>query len=283
MMVQFGSTRYDLSSRTHIMGILNVTPDSFSDGGSYSSPDDAVRQAARFQEEGADVLDIGGESSRPGADPVTVEEELRRVVPVIQRVRKELTIPISVDTMKSDVARAAVDAGATIVNDISAGVADPAMIPYVARAGVSYVAMHMKGTPRSMQEEPTYTDVTLEVTQFLIERALTARREGVTQVMIDPGLGFGKTVEHNLRLIRELPVLVGTGYPVLVGPSRKSFIGQVLRLPVEERLEGTAAAVAACIFAGAHIVRVHDVRQMKRVATMCDALKPLQTSVVAAP
>ncbi len=283
MMVQFGSTRYDLASRTHVMGILNLTPDSFSDGGSYSTQDDAIRFAAQMQQDGADFLDVGGESSRPGAEPVSVEEELRRVVPVIRRLAKELTIPISIDTMKSDVARAAVEAGATIVNDISAGSADPAMLPYVARAGVSYVAMHMRGTPRTMQEEPTYSDVTLEVTQFLIDRALRARREGIGQVFIDPGLGFGKTVEQNLRLIRGLPVLAGTGYPVLVGPSRKSFIGQVLRLPVEERLEGTAAAVAACVFSGAHVVRVHDVRAMKRVVSMCDALKPLQTSVVAAP
>lgn len=283
MLVHFGSTRYDLSSRTHVMGILNVTPDSFSDGGLFGSPADAVRSAVQMQQDGADILDIGGESSRPGAAPVSVDEELRRVLPVLRGVAKELTIPISIDTTKSDVARAAVDAGATIVNDISAGSADPAMLPYVARAGVAYVAMHMKGTPRTMQVEPTYNDVMLEVTQFLIDRALTARREGIAQVLIDPGLGFGKTLDHNLRLIRELPVLVGTGYPVLVGPSRKSFIGQILNLPVEERLEGTAAAVAACVFAGAHVVRVHDVRHMKRVVSMCDALKPLQTSVIAAP
>jgi dihydropteroate synthase len=162
-----------------------------------------------------------------------------------------------------------------MVNDISAGTADPAMLPYVARAGVAYVAMHMRGTPRTMQEAPTYSDVVLEVTRFLIDRALTAKREGISQVIIDPGIGFGKTLEHNIRIIRDIPVLVSTGYPVLVGPSRKSFIGMILDVPVEERLEGTAAAVAACIFAGAHLVRVHDVRAMKRVAAVCDALKPL--------
>ena len=283
MIVHFGSTRYDLASRTHVMGILNVTPDSFSDGGAFASVDDAVRHAVTMQKDGADVLDIGGESTRPGSDPVTIEEELRRVIPVIRAVLKELIIPVSIDTTKSDVARAAVDVGATIINDISAGSSDPAMIPFAARAGVSYVAMHMKGTPRSMQIEPTYSDVLLEVTQYLIDRAMTARREGIAQVFIDPGLGFGKTVEHNLRLIREMPVLVSTGYPVLVGPSRKSFIGQVLQLPVAERLEGTAAAVAACVFAGVHMVRVHDVRHMKRVVTMCDALKPLQTSSFITP
>lgn len=279
MIVHFGSTRYDLSSRTHLMGIMNITPDSFSDGGSFTTVEDAVRHAVGLQREGADIIDIGGESTRPGSEPVSLEEELRRVIPVIRALARESTVPISVDTTKADVARAAVDAGASIINDISAGTADPAMIPFAARAGVSYVAMHMKGTPRSMQEKPAYSDVTLEVMQFLIDRALTAKREGVQQVIIDPGIGFGKTIDHNVRLIREIPVFVSTGYPVLVGPSRKSFIGTILNLPVEERLEGTAAAVAACIFAGAHIVRVHDVKYMKRVAAVCDAVKPLSPYV----
>lgn len=279
MIVHFGSTRYDLSLRTHLMGIMNITPDSFSDGGSFTTVEDAVRHAVGLQREGADIIDIGGESTRPGSEPVSLEEELRRVIPVIRALARESTVPISVDTTKADVARAAVDAGATIINDISAGTVDPAMIPFAARAGVSYVAMHMKGTPRSMQEKPAYSDVTLEVMQFLIDRALTAKREGVQQVIIDPGIGFGKTVDHNVRLIREIPVFVSTGYPVLVGPSRKSFIGTILNLPVEERLEGTAAAVAACIFAGAHIVRVHDVKYMKRVAAVCDAVKPLSPYV----
>ncbi len=278
MIVHFGSTRYDLSSRTHLMGILNITPDSFSDGGSFKTVEEAVRHAVGLHKDGADIIDIGGESTRPGAEPVSLEEELRRVIPVIRALAREATVPISVDTTKADVARAAVDAGATIINDISSGTADPAMIPFAARAGVAFVAMHMKGMPRSMQEKPSYSDVTLEVTQFLIDRALRAKREGVQQVIIDPGLGFGKTIEHNVRLIREIPVFVSTGYPVLVGPSRKSFIGTILNLPVEERLEGTAAAVAACIFAGAHIVRVHDVKYMKRVAVVCDALKPLSPS-----
>jgi dihydropteroate synthase len=197
------------------------------------------------------------------------------VIPVIRRLSRETEASISIDTTKSDVARAAVEAGACMVNDITAGTGDPAMVPFVARSGVAFVAMHMRGRPATMQEQPTYSDVVLEVTRFLIDRALAAKREGIGQVIIDPGIGFGKTVEHNIRLIREIPVLVSTGYPVLVGPSRKSFIGTVLDLPVEERLEGTAAAVAACIFAGAHLVRVHDVKAMKRVAAMCDALKPL--------
>lgn len=270
-----GARRFDLSARTHLMGVVNVTPDSFSDGGSRHTPERAVEHALALVREGADIIDIGGESTRPGADPISVEEELRRVIPVVERLAASTDAAISVDTTKSDVARAAVEAGATLVNDISAGTADPAMIPFVARSGAAYVAMHMRGTPKTMQEEPTYSDVVLEVTRYLIDRAMTARREGIAQVIIDPGIGFGKTVEHNIKLIREIPVLVSTEYPVLVGPSRKSFIGAVLGLPVEERLEGTSAAVAACIFAGAHIIRVHDVRTMKRVATMCDALKPL--------
>ncbi len=275
MILTLGSRRFDLSSRTHIMGVVNVTPDSFSDGGRLPSTDEAVSFARRLANDGADILDVGGESTRPGATPVTAEEELARVVPVIERLARECDAAISVDTTKPDVARAAVEAGATLVNDISAGTGDPSMIPFVARSGAAFVAMHMRGTPTTMQDGPAYNDVVLEVTRFLIDRALAAKREGVSQVIIDPGIGFGKTLEHNLRLIREIPVLLATGYPVLVGPSRKSFIGGVLDLPVEDRLEGTAAAVAACVFAGAQIVRVHDVKAMKRVARMCDALKPL--------
>jgi dihydropteroate synthase len=275
MTLTLGARRFDLSTRTHLMGVVNVTPDSFSDGGSFATPEPALEHALALVKDGADIIDIGGESTRPGSDPVTVEEELDRVIPVIQGLAAASDAAISIDTTKSDVARAAVEAGATLVNDISAGTADPAMLPFVARSGAAYVAMHMRGTPKTMQEGPRYSDVVLEVTRYLIDRAMTARREGIAQVLIDPGIGFGKTVEHNLRLIREIPVLVSTKYPVLVGPSRKSFIGSVLGLPVEERLEGTAAAVAACIFAGAHIIRVHDVKTMKRVATMCDALKPL--------
>lgn len=280
MFLTLGARRFDLTGRTHLMGVVNVTPDSFSDGGTHLTADEAVAHALQLARDGADILDIGGESSRPGSDPVPVEEELRRVIPVIRRLARETDAAISIDTMKSDVARAAVEAGATMVNDISAGTFDSAMVPFVARAGVAFVAMHMRGTPKTMQEAPAYNDVVLEVTQFLIDRALTAKREGVTQVLIDPGLGFGKTVEHNIRLIRELPVLLSMGYPVLVGPSRKSFIGTILGLPVDERLEGTAAAVAACVFAGAQIVRVHDVKAMKRIAVMCDALRPLSHPVL---
>jgi len=259
------------------MGILNVTPDSFAGTGKPLTVSEAVARGVAMQRDGADIIDVGGESTRPGADPVSVEEELKRVVPVIRDLVKEVTVPVSVDTTKSDVARAAVNEGAQVVNDISAGMSDPAMIPFIASSGVTVVLMHMKGTPRTMQQNPTYKDVALEVTEYLLDKALTAERAGIAQIIIDPGIGFGKTLEHNIHLIHELPMLLSGKYPVLVGPSRKSFIGTILDLPVDERLEGTAAAVAACIFSGAHIIRVHDVREMKRVARVCDALKPLST------
>ncbi len=259
------------------MGILNVTPDSFAGGGAAPTVAEAVARGVAMQKDGADFIDVGGESSRPGAEPVPVEEELRRVIPVVRQLAKETSIPISVDTMKSDVARAAINEGAQLVNDITAGMSDPAMLSFVADAGASMVLMHMKGTPRTMQENPEYKDVALEVTEYLLDKALAAERAGITQIMIDPGLGFGKTLDHNIRLIHEIPMLLTGKFPVLVGPSRKSFIGSLLDLPVDQRMEGTAAVVAACIFSGAHVVRVHDVREMKRVAVVCDALTPLSS------
>jgi dihydropteroate synthase len=271
---RFGSLRYDFSSRTHIMGILNVTPDSFAGGGKIPSVQEAVDRGVQMEKDGADIIDVGGESTRPGSGPVSVGEELKRVIPVIRELVQTVSIPISIDTTKSDVAQAAISEGAQMVNDVSAGTGDPAMIPFVATTKASIVLMHARGTPRTMQQNPQYKDVGLEVTEFLLDKALTAERAGITQIMIDPGIGFGKTLQHNIDLIHELPMLQAKKYPVLVGPSRKSFIGSILDLPVEERLEGTAAAVAACIFYGAHMVRVHDVKAMKRVALMCDALKP---------
>lgn len=270
-----GTMSYDLAARTHLMGVLNVTPDSFSDGGRFLDPDNAFRRAIEMEEGGADFIDIGGESTKPGSAPVTVEDELRRVLPVIERCSGRLTVPISIDTTKSEVARAAIDAGATLINDVSAGVFDPAIVSLAGRSDVPMILMHMQGTPATMQNQPIYGDVTREVAAFLDERAKNAQGLGVKQVIIDPGIGFGKSLEHNIRLIRELHILTTSGHPVLVGVSRKSFIGSILNLPVGDRMEGTAAAVAACIFAGVHIVRVHDVREMKRVAVMCDALKPL--------
>ena len=256
--------------RVLIMGILNVTPDSFSDGGRFLSPDAAVKRALIMEKEGADIIDVGGESSRPGAEPVPVEEELRRVIPVLERLRGKLRIPISIDTTKAEVAEAALRAGASIVNDISALRFDPAMASVVAEFGAGLVLMHMLGTPKTMQQDPHYEDVVREVREFLAERALYAQSQGIPReaIAVDPGIGFGKTVEHNLELLRRLPELVELGFPVLVGPSRKSFIGAILGLGVEERLEGTLVACAVAVVRGADILRVHDVREVRRAADL---------------
>lgn len=270
---RLGSVVYDFRSRTHIMGILNVTPDSFADGGRYAQPRQAVDVALKMVDEGADIIDIGGESTRPGSDPVSVEEELRRVLPVIEEISGKTLIPISIDTYKSEVADRALQAGASIVNDISGMAFDAAMASVVARYGATAVIMHMRGTPKTMQYHPVYDDVVREVVDFLERQCEKARSAGIQQLMVDPGLGFGKTVQHNIALMQNLSALHEVGYPVLVGPSRKSFLGSILDLPVDERLEGTAAAVALCIRNGASVVRVHDVKEMKRVALVADALK----------
>lgn len=273
MLYRFETVEYDFSKRTHIMGIVNVTPDSFSDGGKYFSTDAAVSHALRLIDEGADIIDIGGESTRPGSDPVPVEEEIRRTVPVIEELRKRTSIPLSIDTYKSDVARAALNAGATIVNDISGLTFDPNSADVIAAQKATVILMHIQGTPKTMQLNPTYGNVTNEVFDFLERQSNYARSKGIQQIIIDPGIGFGKTFEHNIQLIRELSHFKKLKYPILVGPSRKSFIGTILNLPPDERVEGTAAAVAVCIMNGAHIVRVHDVKVMKRVAQVVDALK----------
>jgi dihydropteroate synthase len=263
-----------LSERTHVMGILNVTPDSFSDGGRFFDTEDALKQGIALAEEGADIIDIGGESTRPGAEPVDAGEEISRVVPVISALRERLDTPISIDTTKSEVAAAALDAGADIVNDVSAGRFDEAMLRLVAERGVPVVLMHMLGEPGTMQSAPEYADVTGEIRAFLAARAHAARAVGVPpeMIVIDPGFGFGKTREHNLVLLRDLRRFTELGYAVLAGTSRKSFIGATLDLPVGERLEGTAATVALAVAAGAAIVRVHDVGPMCRVASMVEAV-----------
>jgi dihydropteroate synthase len=261
--------------RVHVMGILNVTPDSFSDGGRYAGKAAAVRWAKQMIEEGADVIDVGGESTRPGAHPVSLSEELERVVPVISEVVGETGVAVSVDTTKSEVARAALEAGAVIVNDVSALRFDPDMSGVVAKSGAGVVLMHMLGEPRTMQDNPTYGDVVAEVKAALVGWAREAGDRGIAadQVVIDPGIGFGKTRGHNLTLLRSLEALTDAGYPVMVGPSRKSFIGTTLDLPVDDRVEGTAAAVAWAVAAGASIVRVHEVRQMTRVVRMAEAIR----------
>jgi dihydropteroate synthase len=245
------------------MGVLNVTPDSFSDGGLYLDRGRAVEHAHRIVEEGADLIDVGGESTRPGSEPVSAEEELRRILPLLQCLVEKLPVPISVDTYKADVA-AAVLAGC-----------DPRMASVVAEAGAGLVLSHIRGSPRTMQADPTYTDVLGEIRDYLRERIVLAEAHGVhpEAIAVDPGIGFGKRVEHNLLLLKHLPELHVLGKPVLIGPSRKSFIGKILDLPVEERLEGTAAAVAVAIWQGAHIIRVHDVQAMVRVARMTDAIR----------
>lgn len=268
----FNGVSYDLSARTHIMGILNVTPDSFSDGGRFLDAELAVRQGLAMADEGADVIDVGGESTRPGAEPVSLDEECQRVIPVIEQLAAKTSVPLSIDTYKSEVAVRALDAGASIVNDISGLHADARLADVVADHKASIVLMHIKGTPKTMQVDPEYDDLIGEIRSYLREGIARAESKGIRQVLVDPGIGFGKKLTHNLEIFRNLRALRSLGYPILVGPSRKSFIGMISDVPVDRRLEGTAAAVAASIMNGANVVRVHDVAEMKRVAEVVDAI-----------
>ena len=265
--LRVGSREFLWGERTYVMGIINVTPDSFSGDGLGTDVDAALAHALRFQDEGADILDVGGESTRPGHAPVDEDEELRRVIPLIERLAGAATTPISVDTYKASVARRALAAGATMVNDIWGLRRDPEMAGVVAEAGVPVVVMHN-------QEAPIYKDVVADVMAILRESLRRAEAAGIPRewVIVDPGIGFAKRPEHSLELLRRLGELRALGCPVLVGTSRKSSIGAVLGLPVEERLEGTAATVAIAIANGADIVRVHDVKAMVRVARMSDAI-----------
>ncbi len=265
----------EVGCKTLVMGILNVTPDSFSDGGKFTDVPAAVAHALQMASDGADIVDVGGQSTRPGATPPGAEAEKARVLPVIERLAKELAIPISVDTYHSEVAEAALDAGAAIVNDISGATFDPAMPALIARRGCPAVLMHILGTPKDMQTDPQYADLMGEICRWLRERIECLVEAGVDErgLIVDPGIGFGKTVEHNIEILRRLSELKSIGRPVLVGTSRKSTIGAVLGgLPPEERLEGTAATVALAIAGGADIIRVHDVKEMARVAKMTDAI-----------
>ncbi|MHC4247561.1 MAG: dihydropteroate synthase [Planctomycetota bacterium] len=267
--------RLRLSERVHVMGILNVTPDSFSDGGLHADPDAALEAALRMVEEGADIIDVGGESTRPGAPEVPADEEVRRVVPVIERVRARTDVPISIDTRKAPVARAALDAGADIVNDVSALRDDPGLAALSAERECPVVLMHMKGTPRTMQADPRYEDVGAEVREFLGGALARAEAAGVARerTIVDPGIGFGKTLEHNLALVNRLDELAALGRPVLIGASRKSFIGKTLSLDSpSDRLEGTLAVTALAVERGARIVRVHDVEANVRVVRMAEAV-----------
>ena len=263
-----------LGNRTLIMGILNVTPDSFSDGGDYLLAEDAVKRALEMVSQGADIIDIGGESSRPGSLPVTEEEELKRVMPVVEALRDVCTVPLSVDTSKSGVARKALEAGVSIVNDITALSGDPEMASVIAEADAAVILMHMKGSPLDMQDEPKYDDVVLEVVSYLEEAIAKAVSAGIDseKIIIDPGIGFGKRLEDNLAILKRLDELKSLGRPVLIGPSRKSFIGAITGKKEKERNFGTAASVSAAIIGGADIIRVHDVSQMRDVSTVTDAI-----------
>ncbi len=270
---KFGSVEYDLRSRSFIMGILNVTPDSFSDGGKYLNRSIAVEHALQMIEDGADFIDVGGESTRPGSESVSVEEELNRVIPIIEELVNKTTIPISIDTTKSEVAEKALQCGAVIVNDISSFHFDNRMPSIVSKYNASVILMHTKDKPKTMQQNPEYKDLIPEIKSYLSEAIKISIENGIEQIIIDPGIGFGKKLEHNIEIFKRLKEFQDFGFPVLVGPSRKSFIGTILDLPVAERLEGTAAAVAVSIMNGANIIRVHDVKEMKRVAKIVDSLK----------
>ena len=264
----------DLAPRALIMGVLNVTPDSFSDGGRFVDPARAIRHAKEMVSAGADLIDVGGESTRPGAEPVSSEEELHRVIPVIERLSREVPVPGSIDTYKADVARAALQAGARWVNDISALRFDPGMADLIAESRVPVILMHMKGTPGEMQKDPRYRSVVGEIYSFLEERIEFAVSAGIRreQIVIDPGIGFGKRTQDNLMILAGLDRFQSLGRPILLGTSRKSFIGQVLDLPVDERLEGTAATLAIGLMKGARIFRVHDVGPAVRVIRMAEAI-----------
>lgn len=278
-----GKFQLELGPRTCIMGILNVTPDSFSDGGRFNEYDAAVAQGIRLAEQGAHILDIGGESTRPFSKPVSVQEEIDRVAPVIDTLSKKISIPISIDTVKAPVARAALDAGAAIINDISAFEMDPDMADVAARYQVPVVLMHMKGTPETMQTDPVYDDLMQEISDYLAARAQYAMSRGIekTNIILDPGIGFGKTAHHNLVLIQCLETIADLGFPVLMGPSRKSFIRTLINRnspgnapDSEDQIEtGTLAAVGACLAHGAHIIRVHDVHRAAAFTRIFDAIR----------
>jgi dihydropteroate synthase len=271
-------------ARVAVMGIVNVTPDSFSDGGRFLEPDAAVAHGLALAAQGADALDVGGESTRPGAAPVPADEELARVMPVVQRLAAATNVPVSIDTTKAAVARAALAAGAMVVNDVSAGRHEPEILDVTAEAGAGYVVMHMQGEPRTMQVDPRYDDVVVEVSDFLVERIDAARAAGIAPgaIAADPGVGFGKTVEHNLQLLAGLRALAErVQVPVMVGTSRKTFIGRLLArvtgaredLPVDQREEGTLATVVWAVERGASIVRVHEVLPAVRAVRLLDAVR----------
>lgn len=270
----FGKKVYDLSARTHVMGVLNVTPDSFSDGGRFMNAEDAIEHGRNMEKAGVDFIDVGGASTRPGAEEVSVDEELKRVIPVISALSKEVSIPISVDTYRAHVADEALKAGALIVNDISAFAFDTAMAETIAKHGASAIAMHIKGTPKDMQKDPQYGDLMAEIISYFENVAWKANVAGIKQVIIDPGIGFGKTVEHNLQILKNLSDLKRLDTPIMIGVSRKSMIGKILDTEdVNDRHEGTITLNAIAVLNGAHIIRVHDASEGVRTARMIDAYR----------
>jgi len=276
----FGNKKYDLSSRTFIMGIFNITPDSFSDGGKYFNSkinsDRILADALKMEAEGADFFDIGGQSTRPGAELISIQEEIDRVVPVIKLLKQNSDIPISIDTFKSTVAEEALKEGAVIVNDISGFKYDPDIAAVTAKYNASCVLMHVQGTPKDMQKDPKYDDVVYEVSQYLKESASIAMNVGIKQIILDPGIGFGKNLEHNLTLIKNISSICDLGFPVLIGTSRKSFLNKIHPTPIEDRLEGSIASAAYAVMNGASIVRTHDVAKTKRAMRVIDAINDIE-------
>jgi dihydropteroate synthase len=276
MKITWNNFCLDFSKKTHIMGILNVTPDSFSDGGLHFDTSAAIDRALTMIDEGADIIDIGGESTRPGSEPVSREEELRRTIPLIEALARKVAVPLSIDTSKAEVARRALDAGASIVNDISGLRFDPEMVGVVSKYRVPVVIMHIKGNPKNMQANPVYEALIPEIMDHLRLSVRSAVKLGIPEdmIIVDPGIGFGKTFEQNVEILNNLQEFTLLGRPLLVGPSRKAFLGKILGgVPPSERVDGTAAAVAISIIKGADIVRVHDVKIMTEAAKVADAIK----------
>jgi dihydropteroate synthase len=264
----------DLRMRTGIMGVLNVTPDSFSDGGKYFEPEKAIERGIQITEEGADIIDIGGESTKPGSEPISVQEEIDRVIPVLEGLLKYVDKPISIDTYKADVAETALETGAHMVNDISGFQFSTNLPEILKRYDIPFVLMHIKGTPKNMQNNPEYNDLINEIKDYFKEKINFALEHSIKfeNIIIDPGIGFGKKIKDNFLLLKRLSDFKDFGCPILIGPSRKKFIGETLNLPPEQRLEGTSAAVTAGILNGANIVRVHDVKEMIRVVKITDEI-----------
>lgn len=276
MILSSKGANFDFLRKTYIMGVLNVTPDSFSDGGLYFDRDKAIERGLSLAKDGADIIDIGGESSRPGSNPVSIDEEIKRTAPVISVLSKVLDIPISIDTYKSEVAQEALNAGASMVNDISGTRFDSKMAAVVRKFDVPVIIMHIKGTPSNMQITPVYQALIPEILEYLREGINICREHGIPdeRIIIDPGIGFGKTFEHNLEIINNLKEFSLLGKPIAIGVSRKAFIGKILGdVPTSQRLEGTASAVAISVYNGANIVRVHDVAEMSKVVKVADAIK----------